>query len=124
LDEEKYMSIINASGWDLTKKITCVTKNSLVQGLIIDEVIGKRERQMCAVSNGLEWAGFLDFIRQYPEKMRPLFVYCGRELTCDQFKVLINSSPPNQPVEKRAYEWFFEYVAQCAQEPAGRAGLG
>jgi len=42
------MSIINASGWDLTKKITCVTKNSLVQGLIIDEVIGKRERQMCA----------------------------------------------------------------------------
>jgi len=117
------MSIINASGWDLTKKITCVTKNSLVQGLIIDEVIGKRERQMCAVSNGLEWAGFLDLIRQYPEKMRPLFVYCGRELTCDQFKVLIDSSPPNQPVEKRAYEWFFEYVAQCAQEPPGRAGL-
>ena len=89
------MSIINASGWDLTKKITCVTKNSLVRGLIIDEVIGKRERQMCAVSNGLEWAGFLDLIRQYPEKMRPLFVYCGRELVISS--KFSSTHPPPQP---------------------------
>ena len=124
LDEEKYMSIINASGWDLTKKVTQVTKNNLVQGLIVEEVIGKRERRMCAMKNGLEWAGFLDLIRQYPEKMRPLLVHCGSELTYNQFQALIYSAPPSQPVERRAYEWFFEYIAQCAQESAGMANLG
>jgi len=83
----------------ILQRITCVTKNSLVQGLIIGEVIGKRERQMWAVSNGLEWAGFLALIHQYPEKMHPLFIYCGRELVISSKFSSTHPPPlPNQPI--------------------------
>lgn len=80
-----------------------VTKNSLVQGLIIDEVIGKREWQMCAVSNGLEWAGCLDLIRQYPEKMHPFFLSIveGNLWSVQSSHQLIHPQPASW---KRAYE--------------------
>ena len=114
---EKYMS---ASCWDLTKAITCVTKHNLVQGLNIEEVIVKKEKQIQALKGGLEWSGFLDLIRKYPEKMHPLFVHDGQKLTYEDFQELITENIPNQLDEKKAHEWFTDYIARCADEPAGK----
>ena len=37
------MSIINSSGWPVTQQITLANKTALLQGLIFDEVIAKRQ---------------------------------------------------------------------------------
>ena len=43
LNEDKYMAIINSSGWDITRVIDLQSKGDLIQGLILKEVVGKRE---------------------------------------------------------------------------------
>ena len=53
LDNPSSMSIINSSGWDITVPINIQTKDRLIQGLIYEEVIGKRERQITALRKGL-----------------------------------------------------------------------
>lgn len=53
------MAIINSSGWDFTRVINLKSKGDLVQGLIFEEVVGKRERQLAALRKGLRYLGVL-----------------------------------------------------------------
>ena len=69
------MTIINGSGWGLTTEITLHTKHDLVQGLIYDEVVGKRERHIRALRRGLERLGVFDMILKYPDQTRELFLH-------------------------------------------------
>ena len=69
------MTIINSSGWGLTTEIMLYTKHDLVQGLIYDEVVGKRERHVRALRSGLERLGVLDMILKYPDQTRELFLH-------------------------------------------------
>ena len=69
------MAIINSSGWSLTSEITLQSKHDLIQGLIYDEVVGKRDRHIHALRRGLQRLGVLDMLKQYPNQTRQLFLY-------------------------------------------------
>ena len=46
LDNPAFMTVINQTGWSPTRPITPSSKNVLIQGLIVDEVIKKRAKQI------------------------------------------------------------------------------
>ena len=41
LDEDRYMAVVNSSGWPPTKKITVINKTEFLDGLIRQELISK-----------------------------------------------------------------------------------
>ena len=49
LGEEKYMTIINAYGWDPTKFIPLSSKNMLLHKLMHQEVVQKRDQQILQI---------------------------------------------------------------------------
>ena len=76
------MTIVNTSGWSITKEITLQSKNMLIQNLIYDEVIGKRERYIRALRRGLTHLGVLDMLLSNQEKTSQLFLHqvCSLQL--------------------------------------------
>ena len=66
------MSIINSSGWPVTQQITLANKTALLQGLIFDEVIAKRQDHIAAFQKGLENLKVMALIRKH-EKAVCLF---------------------------------------------------
>ncbi len=103
-------TIINASGWSSIEPVTHANRYRLIQNLIGEEVILKRERNMKAFFCGLNVLKVGDLMLAQPEKMKSLFVYEENLLTADSFMNLVESMRP--PLEKQAqsFEYFKEYV--------------
>ena len=118
LDDES-MARINASGWSTTRPISLQSKSVLVQDLLVDEVIGKRERQIRALRKGLDYFGVLKLILKYPVKMKPLFVFDGNQLTVESIDSLIISSQPTEPRNAQAYDYFMAYLERRASVNQG-----
>ena len=111
LDEDKYMAIVNASGWPTTKMITLINKAEFLEGLIIHEVINKRDMQITAFGKGLEQLGLLTLIRNHPETLKPVFVHKSKaSITAEGFLDLLSSSRPNDANHLRVYEWFVNFI--------------
>ena len=105
LDEEKYMAIVNASGWPTTKMITVINKAEFLEGLINQEVVDKRDVQIAAFGKGLEQFGILTIIRSHPETLRPVFVRKCTEatITPEDLLGLISCSHTDNTT---MYKWF------------------
>ena len=88
------MFILNSSGWSLTKPVTLQNKSSLLQYLILDEVITKRERQLKAIRKGLNRFQLLEPLQRYKAVMMPLFVRENQVLVIspDGFESMVSSS--------------------------------
>lgn len=82
-----------------------------MQGLIVDEIIGKRERQIRALSKGLETLGILELLIKHPTQMEQLLVYNERPLTADVIRDTM-SFVANNAAEQQAIEWFFLYLKE------------
>ncbi len=119
LDILENMAVINASGWPPTKLIGMTNKSSLLQGLIFDELITKRQSQITAIRKGLASLGILRLCRTYPHLMKELFVYSFRPFGAAELMALI--APPDTTTEqsRQAWEWFKQYVQARECEPAG-----
>ena len=109
LDEEKYMAIVNASGWPTTKMITVINKAEFLEGLINQEIVNKRDVQIAAFGKGLEQLGILTLIRSHPETLRPVFVHKCTEatITAEDFLGLISCSHPDNAT---MCKWFINFL--------------
>ena len=118
LDESENMSIINSSGWPVTQQITLANKTALLQGLIFDEVIAKRQDHIAAFQKGLERLEVMELIRKHPQQMRKLFVHSDETLNADQFLSLIET-PQTTPVTHQTWVWCKEYIVERSKEKTG-----
>lgn len=118
LEQDKYMTLVNASGWSVSTPINLSTKGALLQGLVWDEVVGKRERQVRAFRKGLDRFGLLDMIVRHRDLAEELFVFHESTLSLAEFKNLMSSEPPDketQPKQAKAYQWFLDYLQERAE---------
>ena len=82
------MALINSSGWSPVKQVTVTTKTELVQGLIFNEVVYKRDKQLRALRKGLENLGLLKLLQMNPE-LKNLLVFEQSHLTGTLFLSLL-----------------------------------
>ena len=116
LDETHYMAYINGCGWPATKPVNIANKNDLLQQLLLNEVIRSRSKQMQSFRRGLQVLGFHQLMTLYPEEFEELFVFQNNPVSSEQFLSLLMEDKPTDPVKKRAYDFFIEYVANLAKE--------
>ncbi len=112
LEIQSVMAIINHSRWSITESITKSNKSALLQQLIWEEVIIRREHNMKAFRRGMRILGIVDLLQRHPLLTRPLLVAEDDVVfTSQKFISLISSSKPVQLDECQAYERFIEFVS-------------
>ena len=72
LDKPDNMAIVNCSKWSPTQPITPVTKSSLLQELIYEEVVDKRHKQIAGLRKGLQHFSMVTLLKCHP-KLRRVF---------------------------------------------------
>ena len=111
------MSIISASKWPSTMIITKENRLSLLQNLVLDELIMKRTQHLMSFLRGLEKFGLGTLCSEFPEKCQDLFVYDETtKLTANRIVKLITSFPRNS-LERETLGLFIEYIAlrECSE---------
>jgi len=112
LDTPGNLSILNTSKWGHTQAVTIENKAALLQHLILEEVIVRREDNIRAFGNGLEQLGLLTLIKTYPTLMKLLFTYQEQApLTAGHFWELVVSVRPTAEDRKiTAFDLFHEFI--------------
>lgn len=113
IDEDKYLAIINSSGWPPTKVLTPRNKAEFMNRLIQQELVSKRDAAISAFGRGLELLGILTIIRQHEATMKGAFVYSpSKKLTSEIFLSLIDSKPPIGRQKRQVHQCFMEYIRE------------
>ena len=110
VDKPSTMMIINSSRWSVIESITKNNKDALLQQLILEEVVIRREANILAFQRGMHMLGVSELIQCYPTLMRPLLVAEEKVLTSEQFMSFIGSLKPSEPAELLAYNRFVELI--------------
>lgn len=110
IERESSMAIINASKWPSTQPITNLTKHSLLQKLVVEEVIKKRDDHILSLRKGLEVLGFVAVMQRFPKQCEQLFVYGERLLTAAKLRGLIGTPRPQGSKQRQAYDFFSSYI--------------
>ena len=118
LDDPAHMAIINSSTWPITKGISMLTKMELMQTLIIEEVITKRDVNIRAFRTGLFVLGFLNLCRDYADLMKPLFVHCEEYFTREKFQ-FDGCSSPSRPCNHSRCSQSFQLLREVCQGERG-----
>lgn len=90
------------------------SKSNLIQSLIVEEVIGKRQAQIGNLRKGLGMFGVLSICKRYPELCKTLFVHTEYELNFQDFKSLL--AKPVAEGHDKVYEWFIDYLKDRENE--------
>ena len=97
-----YLAIVNSSGWPTTKVITLSNKTELISGLVLQEVVLKREAQLQSFRKGLDYLGVLQLLQMSPLTLKPVLVYEERPLSADDFinnmKTIVTQNDKQQSV--------------------------
>lgn len=112
LDEPASMFIINQSSWSIVEPVTVANRAALLQHLMWEEVILRRESNIKAFMQGLSCLNLLELMQKHPELLKPLFVVepDESELSVDAFLRLIGSLRPQEEAQQRAYDYFMELI--------------
>ena len=89
LDSPDNIAILNGSSWNVVQQVTLENKSELVQRLIDEEVIIRRERNVKAPRKGLETLGLQKLLIRYTSLMKPYFVQDYSPITPDEFLLLL-----------------------------------
>ena len=108
LDDPVAMALVNASGWSATKTIDMVTKNQLVQGLILHETVIKREKQLAAFRARLKKVGFLKLLQRNPQLKELLIYNPDTKLTTSDVISLLDCD--HRVKDSKAFKLFLEYL--------------
>ena len=120
LDNPAMMACISSSKWPATRIITKESRHSLLQNLVLDELVTKRAQHLSAFIRGLEKFGVAALCRQYPEKCAELFVFNETaRLNADKFLQLIVSTPETSQ-ERETLDWFVEYATVRETDCCGK----
>ena len=96
--------------------ITTANKAEVIQGLIMDEVIRKRETKL---RRGLDTLGVLSLIVTHPDHFSQLFTSSGSKLSADAMKKLIVTPASMTDEQRLAAQHFFDYLLSRENEPPG-----
>ena len=116
---ESFWSVINASHWPITKKITNQNVAHLVQNLLESEIILSRKFEIDSFAKGLKMFEFLDVIKNNTEVCFKLLCNSIEQtLTPNGFQNLFDNSVerPSDFAQQRSYDWFIEYVSNAGEE--------
>ena len=116
LDIPTNIQIVNNSSWSTIEPVTMSSRVRLLQQLIFEEVIVRREGNLLAFKKGLNSLQLGEIIAAHSLLMRPLFV-AGAELplTADVFLSLVKTPKPDASDKVRAaYDFFRSYVIYLA----------
>ena len=116
---ESFWSVINASHWPITKKITNQNAAHLVQNLLESEIILSRKFEIDSFAKGLKMFEFLDVIKNNKEVCFKLLCNSIEQtLTPTGFQNLFDASVerPSDFAQQRSYDWFIEYVSNAGEE--------
>ena len=112
LENSSVMAIINRSRWSITEAITKSNKSALLQQLIWEEVVLRREENLRAFRRGMSALGIVDLLQCHPVLTRPLLVFEEDVvITLQYFVSLISSLKPVQQEECSAYERFMDFLS-------------
>ena len=113
LDDLRYTSILNSSGWPTTKYINTTTNADFLQYLI-HNVVHNWLKSVQSFCQGLEHLEVVTLLKQNPDLMKPVFFcQCHQILTSDVFLSLANPINEERMV---IYDWFVEYVKSKSRE--------
>ena len=110
---ESFWSVINASHWPITKKITDKNVAHLVQNLLVTEIISFRKFEIDSFAEGLKNLEFLDATKNNKEVCFKLLCNSIEQtLTPDEFNNLFDASVqrPSDFAQLHSYDWFMDYV--------------
>lgn len=112
VDKPANMSIINHSGWSITEPVTLTNKAGLLQHLIWEEVILRRDGNIQAFKRGLDHLKLLQLMQTHPALLKPLFVVqpTCEDLTAQAFWGLVASLRPRDEDKQQAYDFFRDFV--------------
>ena len=78
----------------VTKEISVRTKMEVIQILIVEEVVTKRDVNIRAFWKGLFDLGYLKLCRDWVKLTKPLFVHCEEDFTRYKFLALVDTCVP------------------------------
>ncbi len=112
VDQPANMFIINQSRWSIIEPVTMENKASLLQHLIWEEVILRKEGNVQAFKRGLDCLMLLQLMQTWPDVLKPLFVAqpTMKEVTAEAFLGLVASLKPHDKDQQRAYDYFHDFV--------------
>ena len=87
-------------------------KVALLQHLIWEEVILRRESNIHAFMKGLSHLKLLELMQKYPEILRPLFVAdsAKSQVTTESFLKLMGSLRPREEKQQKAFDYFQDFI--------------
>lgn len=113
LDEDKYMAIVNNSGWPTTRVLTLRNRVEFIDGLIRQNLITSREAAITAFGKGMELLGLRSLIQRHWSELREVFVFSNQQqISATQFLHLIVTKLPSDEDKQQvqAHRWFMDYV--------------
>lgn len=110
-------AIINPSGWNITEPVTIANKAALLQQLIWEEVILRREGNIQAFKRGLNHLKLLQFMQTNADLLKPLFVAKCEEVTAEVFMGLVSSLRPRNSGHLTTSETLCFILKVCMNEP-------
>ena len=110
IDDPRYLSIVNSSGWPTNRCITMQSRSAFLHGLIVGE-FSKRVNLMKYFARGLDTLKVFNAVKRNPVLMRHLFVYNeDGVLTLEKFVQCLRTKRPTDEEKGKVYDWFLEYV--------------
>ncbi len=110
IDQPVHTHILNGSAWSAIEPVTMASKTRLLQQLMQEEVLVKRDKNLQAFRRGLTTLGVLDLITAYPSLMRPFFIWRDQPLTAQSFMEMVEAAPHKGEITQTAFKFFEELV--------------
>ena len=111
-----YEQVVNSSQWPIDTKYTMSNLEALKSLLVWEKLFEKRERQIMAIREGLEFIGLLPFICLYPDLTSAFFIDKEIPLTSEVMNTVINWQrlTAKNEQEQNAAQWLREFVDSCS----------
>eukprot|EP00112_Aurelia_sp_Birch-Aquarium-sp1_P003804 Seg143.7 transcript_id=Seg143.7/GoldUCD/mRNA.D3Y31 product="hypothetical protein" protein_id=Seg143.7/GoldUCD/D3Y31 len=106
----EFQLLVSESG--LTQLLTSATKDSMVQSLVYQDVIGKRIVALQQIRKGMEILGFFYVLAKSADLLEPLFVYKADQLT---FNVIAEklSSPELNEEHRKVHDYLMRFLEEA-----------
>ncbi len=113
-------ALIDSSNWSPTQAITVTSKSALVQELVYEGVIERRQTQVLDIRKGWQMFRLVSLIRKHPEELRSLLVH-NEQTSCLNVNDMLNLfhfGVPKDEREQTTTVWCMaETLDRSSEEP-------
>ena len=114
-----YEQIVNSSQWDITVSVSTKNRNQLLQMLIYDEVVVKREKQIKAIREGLNIGKLFAFVKSNSDEFFNAFVSTETSVTSAALSTIILFEMENiSTTNLRVLNQFKRFLSSCRDSTA------